>query len=74
MVHILASLAFALVAIGALGLIAFMLLQDQDKIMAALGLGRESVQRAPRRPVRVRAAGRWQPVSATAAGSWRAAA
>lgn len=74
MVHILASLAFTLVAIGAFGLTAFMLLQDQDRIMTALGL---SIDRAPRtthRPVRVRTTGRWQAASATAARPWRAAA
>jgi hypothetical protein len=74
MVHILASLAFTLVALSALGLTAFMLLQDQDKIMAALGLSIEPAQPATRRRVRVRTAGRWQAASATAARPWRAAA
>ena len=74
MVHILASLAFTLVAIVALGLIALMLLQDQDKIKAALGLSIEPAQRTTRHPVRVRTAGRWQAASATAARPWRAAA
>lgn len=74
MVHILASLAFTLVAVSAFGLTAFMLLQDQDKIMAALGLSIEAAPRTAHRPVRVRTAGRWQAASATAARPWRAAA
>jgi len=72
MVHILASLAFTLVAFAGLGLTALMLLQDQDKIMTALGLHVRLARTTARRPVRVRTAGRWQ--SATAAPSWRAAA
>jgi hypothetical protein len=71
MVHILASLAFTLVAIAMFGLTAFMLLRDQDKIMTALGLAIEPAPRATHRRVRVRTAGRWQ--SATAR-PWRAAA
>lgn len=74
MIHILASLAFSLVAVAALGLIAFMLLQDQDKIMTALGFSIEPAQRTARHRVRVRTAGRWQAASATAARPWRAAA
>ncbi|PXA83768.1 hypothetical protein DMC47_42540 [Nostoc sp. 3335mG] len=74
MVHILASLAFTLVAFAALGLTAFMLLQDQDKIMTALGLSIDPAPRAVHRPVRVRTAGRWQAASATAARPWRAVA
>ena len=74
MVHILASLAFTLVAVAALGLTVFMLLQDQDKIMAALGLSIDPAPRTVHRPVRVRTAGRWQAASATAARPWRAAA
>jgi hypothetical protein len=74
MVHIIASLAFTLVAVTALGLIALMLLQDQDKIMTALGLSTEPARRATGRRVRVRTAGRWQAASATAARPWRAAA
>jgi len=74
MIHILASLAFSLVVVAALGLIAFMLLQDQDKIMTALGFSIEPAQRTTRHRVRVRTAGRWQAASATAARPWRAAA
>lgn len=74
MVHILASLAFTLVAFATLGLIAFMLLQDQVKIMTALGLAAEPAPRATGRRVRVRTAGRWQAASAMAARPWRAAA
>jgi hypothetical protein len=74
MVHFLASLAFTFVAVAALGLTALMLLQEQDKIMIALGLSIEPAPRAAHRPVRVRTAGRWQAASATAARPWRAAA
>lgn len=74
MVHILASFVFTLVAVAALGLTALMLLQEQDKIMAALGLSIEPAQRTARRHVRVRTAGRWQAASATTARPWRAAA
>ncbi|MDH7637999.1 hypothetical protein [Sphingomonas oryzagri] len=74
MVHVLASLAFTLVAFGALGLTVFLLMQDQDKIMAALGLSIDPAPRPAHRPVRVRTAGRWQAASATAARPWSAAA
>ncbi|MBA2935692.1 hypothetical protein HZF05_16535 [Sphingomonas sp. CGMCC 1.13654] len=74
MVHVLASLAFTLVAVAGLGLIALMLLQEQDKIMTALGLSVEPTRRTAHRPVRVRTAGRWQAASAMAARPWRAAA
>lgn len=74
MVHILASLAFTLVAFTTIGLTAFMLLRDQDKIMSALGLSIEPARRTVHRPVRVRTAGRWQAASATAARPSRAAA
>jgi len=72
MVHILASLAFTLVAFTTLGLMAFMLLRDQDRIMTALGLSIEPAPRTAPRRVRVRMAGRWQAVSAPQ--PWRAAA
>jgi hypothetical protein len=51
-----------------------MLLQDQNKIMTALGLSVDPAPRTTHRPVRVRTAGRWQAASATAARPWRAAA
>lgn len=74
MVHILASIAFTLVALGMVTLIAFMLLMEQDKIMTALGLAREHARPVARHPVRIRTAGRWQAASATMARPWRAAA
>ena len=74
MVHVLASLLFTLTAVVAFGLTAFMLLRDQEKIMAALGVTIEPAPRAVSRRVRVRVAGRWQAASATAARPWRAAA
>lgn len=73
MVHVLASIAFTLIAIAAIGLTAFMLLQDQDRIMAALGMSRNPARHATRRPVRVRTAGRWQ-AAARATRPQRAAA
>jgi hypothetical protein len=51
-----------------------MLMQDQDRIMAALGLSIDPAPRPAHRPVRVRTAGRWQAASATVARPWRAAA
>jgi hypothetical protein len=75
MVHVLASLAFTMIAVAAFGLVALMLLRDQDKVMTALGLQAGSAARvAHRRPVRVRTAGRWQAASATVARPWRAVA
>jgi hypothetical protein len=73
-IHILASVAFSMIAFGSLALIAFMLLRDQDKIMAALGFQPVMAPRVARRPVRVRAATRWQAASATTARPRRAAA
>jgi hypothetical protein len=74
MVHFLASVAFTMVALGTVALIAFMLLAEQDKIMTALGLTGETVQPVVRRPVRVRTVGRWQASPARSATPQRAAA
>lgn len=74
MVHILASLLFMLTAFAAIGLTAFMLLRDQQKIMAALGVAIETAPRTAHHRVRVRVAGRWQAASATVARPCRAAA
>ena len=74
MVHLLASVAFTMVALGMVALIAFMLLAEQDKIMTALGLNRETARPLVRRPVRIRTAGRWQTVPARAVPPQRAAA
>ena len=74
MVHILASIAFTMVALGMFALIAFMLLAEQDKIMTALGVDRETARPIVRRPVRVRTAGRWQAAPVRAVSPQRAAA
>jgi hypothetical protein len=74
MVHLLASVAFTMVALGMFALIAFMLLAEQDKIMTALGLDREAARPIVRRPVRIRKAGRWQAEPACAVSPQRAVA
>jgi hypothetical protein len=75
MVHMLASLAFTLAALGAFAVIAFSLALERDKIAVALGLRAQSaVPAMPRRPVRIRSAGRWQSVTAPAATAPRRAA
>lgn len=74
MVHILASAAFTLVALGSFGLIVSLLMQEQAKILAALGVQREALRQEPRHPVRVRAVGRRQMATAQSPRSTRAAA
>jgi hypothetical protein len=74
MVHILASFAFTLVAVATLGLTVLMLLQDQDKIMTAIGLRMEPVRRTTHRRIRVRTAGRWQVAAPAEAHPRRVAA
>ncbi len=75
MVHVFASLAFTLVALGSFALVAFMLLAEQGKILAALGMKQSSAPIATRQySVRVKTAGRWQSVPAQLVHQQRAAA
>jgi hypothetical protein len=72
MLHIIASLSFTVIALGASALVVAMVLDAKDAILTALGVRSNPLPRIARRSVRVRAVGRWQ--AASAPQSWRAAA
>jgi hypothetical protein len=74
MLHVLTSIGFSFVALAALSFTALMLVASRDAIMGALGLRHADISRAPRHPVRIRTAGRWQTVPTTAAVPQRRAA
>jgi hypothetical protein len=74
MVHVLASIAFTLVAFGSLALTAMMLATARAEILQALGMQPVQVRTAGRRPVRIRSAGRWQAAAPAATPRSRAAA
>jgi hypothetical protein len=74
MVHVLASVAFTLVAFGSFALTALMLATARTEIFQALGIAPAPVQGVERRPVRVRSAGRWQVASPSVPIRPRAAA
>ena len=74
MVHIFASIAFTLVALGSFGLIVSLLMQEQAKVLAALGVQQEAARQEPRHPVRIRTVGRWQMASAQSPRPTRVAA
>ncbi len=59
MVHIVASLAFSLIALGASALIFQMLTEERTKIFRALGLVGTAPVTIASRPARLRPAGRW---------------
>jgi hypothetical protein len=74
MVHVLASVAFTLVAFGSFALTALMLATARAEILQALGIVSAPIRTTQRRPVRVRSAGRWQAASSAATFRPRAAA
>jgi hypothetical protein len=74
MTHILASIAFSLIALGTLGFIVLMLAASRDAIIQALGVDHARRSYAPRHPVRVRTAGRWQTVQPASRQPQRVAA
>lgn len=74
MVHVLASIAFTLVAFGSSALTAMMIATARGEILQALGITTAPVATTQRRPVRVRSAGRWQAASSPAMARPRAAA
>jgi hypothetical protein len=75
MVHIIASFAFSLVALGTLSLIVWMLVEEWAGILHALGLAVPTAARARPAPrIRVRPVSVRQPVTAAAAQPQRAAA
>ena len=60
MVHIIASFAFSLIALGASLVILQTLVEGQTKILRALGLIEIAPSLASVRPARVRPAGHWR--------------
>lgn len=74
MVHVLASIGFSVVTLATFSVIVLMLAASREAIMAALSVGRASVTQTPRRPVRVRTAGRWQATQTASVQPQRAAA
>ena len=74
MLHVLTSIGFSFVALTALSFTVLMLLASRDAIIGALGFRHADTSRAPRHPVRIRTAGRWQTASTTAAVPQRRAA
>jgi hypothetical protein len=74
MVHVLASIGFTLVALASLSFIVLMLAASREAILAALGVGQTASVYTPRRPVRIRTAGRWQATQTASAQPQRAVA
>lgn len=64
MVHIIASFAFLLIAMGASLVIFQSLAEGRAKILHALGLSKAAPSPIQMRPARVRPAGHWQATTA----------
>ncbi len=60
MVHIVVSVAFSLIALGAFAAILWFLMESRGKILHALMLADRAPATKAVRPVRLRTAGRWQ--------------
>ena len=60
MVHIIASFAFSVIALGAIAILLETLAEGREKILRALGATDATPHLASPRPARIRPAGRWQ--------------